>query len=146
MLIADVMTKPVCVLQPDDSVQLAAQEMRRHNVGAIPVGRHDELAGIITDRDIAIGCVAGGHRPEDCRIQEHMTAQPLTIHSGATAEEAIERMGREQVRRLCVVDDGHLQGMISLGDLAVRMSRQPAIAEALAQISSGVRSPITSVA
>jgi CBS domain-containing protein len=140
MKVRETMTpNPSCV-RPNDMVQLAAQEMKLHNVGILPVCDDGILLGVITDRDIAVECVATGNNPIDCLVKDYMTANPITISPDANTEEAMELMGREQVRRLCVMEDGKLIGIISLGDLAVQALDAQNLARALARISQPVRS------
>ena len=140
MKVRDVMTpNPSCV-RPNDSVQLAAQEMKLHNVGVLPVCDDGMLFGVITDRDIAIECVATGNHPIDCLVKDYMTANPITIGPDEDTDEAYDLMGREQVRRLCVMEDGKLAGIISLGDLAVQALDAQNLARTLARISQPVRS------
>jgi CBS domain-containing protein len=140
MKLREAMTpNPNCV-RPNDMVQLAAQEMKLHNVGILPVCDDGMLFGVITDRDIAVECVATGNNPIDCLVKDYMTANPITISPDADTDEAYELMGREQVRRLCVMEDGKLKGIISLGDLAVQALDAQNLARALARISQPVRS------
>jgi CBS domain-containing protein len=127
-------------VRTNDTVQLAAQEMKLHNVGALPVCEENVLFGIITDRDIAVECVATGNNPIECLVRDYMTANPVCIGPDAGTEEALEIMGREQVRRLCVMEDGRFIGIISLGDLAVQALEAQNLARALARISQPVRS------
>jgi CBS domain-containing protein len=141
MQIRDIMTQNPACIHPTETILRAAQEMKMHNVGALPVFEDTRLVGIITDRDIAVECVATGNQPSDCYVRDYMTADPICIGADATIDEALIRMGQEQVRRLCVVDGGELAGIISLGDLAVRMADSLALAKALAQISQPVRTP-----
>jgi CBS domain-containing protein len=114
--------------------------MKLHNVGLLPVCDDGMLFGVITDRDIAVECVATGNHPVECLVKDFMTASPMTIGLDAETEEAMELMGREQVRRLCVMDDGRLVGIIALGDLAVQTLDTENVARTLARISQPVRS------
>ena len=140
MKVREAMTpNPSCV-RPNDTVQLAAQEMKLHNVGILPVCDEGLLFGVITDRDIAVECVATGNNPIDCLVKDYMTATPITISPDADIGEAYELMGREQVRRLCVMERGKLIGIISLGDLAVQALDAQQLSRTLARISQPVRS------
>jgi CBS domain-containing protein len=140
MKIREAMTpNPSCV-RPNDTVQLAAQEMKLHNVGVLPVCDEGVLFGVITDRDIAVECVATGNNPIECLVKDYMTANPFTVSPDADTEEAYELMGREQVRRLCVMESGKLIGIISLGDLAVQALDAQQLSRTLARISQPVRS------
>jgi hypothetical protein len=94
--------------------------------------------GILTDRDIAIECTAAGHNANECRAGEHMTGNPVTIEADAPAEEALAVMGRAQVRRLPVTEDGRCVGIVALGDVAVPMPDRPEVAQAVAAISPAV--------
>lgn len=139
MQVREIMTQnPYCV-QAGENIQRAAQEMKTHNVGSLPVCEGDNLIGIITDRDIVLECVAGGHTVDQCRVREHMTANPISITPNAQVEDALQLMAREQVRRLCVTEGNRVQGILSLGDLAVNMPGDQAVAQALASISQPVR-------
>jgi CBS domain-containing protein len=140
MKVREAMTpNPTCV-RPNDSVQVAAQEMKLHNVGVLPVCDDGILFGIITDRDIAVECVATGNNPIDCLVKDYMTASPITIGPESDVEEAYSLMGREQVRRLCVMEGGKLIGILSLGDLAVQALDAQQLSRTLARISQPVRS------
>jgi CBS domain-containing protein len=140
MKVREAMTPNPSSVRTNDTVQLAAQEMKLHNVGALPVCEENVLFGIITDRDIAVECVATGNNPIECLVRDYMTANPVCIGPDAGTEEALEIMGREQVRRLCVMEDGRFIGIISLGDLAVQALEAQNLARALARISQPVRS------
>jgi CBS domain-containing protein len=140
MKVREAMTPDPSSVRTNDTVQLAAQEMKLHNVGALPVCEENVLFGIITDRDIAVECVATGNNPIECLVRDYMTANPVCIGPDAGTEEALEIMGREQVRRLCVMEDGRFIGIISLGDLAVQALEAQNLARALARISQPVRS------
>jgi CBS domain-containing protein len=128
MQLRQIMTQHPSSVQPNDTVQHAAQEMKTHNIGALPVCDGEKLLGIITDRDIAVECVSTGTHPGQCFVKDYMTANPICVPPEATIEEALRKMAEEQVRRLCVVENGALAGIISLGDLAVRMADSLALA------------------
>lgn len=128
-------------IQANGSVRHAAELMRRHGIGAVVVYEQDRPAGMLTDRDIAINCIGGGHDNGDCPAREHMTADPVTIDADADLTEALRMMGSEQVRRLLVTSHGQVAGIIALGDLAVRSPHHAEVARALAEISQPVRQP-----
>src|SRR3990170_7185653 len=140
MKVREAMTPSPSCVRPNDMIQLAAQEMKLHNVGILPVCDDGMLFGVITDRDIAVECVATGNNPIDCLVKDYMTASPITIGPDEDTNEAYDLMGREQVRRLCVMEDGKLIGIISLGDLAVQALDAQNLARTLARISQPVRS------
>ena len=123
----------------DTTLTEIAQRMRDENVGAIPiVDDDDKLAGIITDRDIVVRAIAEGENPEECTAEEILSEELHTIHPEADLEEAADLMASRQIRRLPVLEDEVIVGMISLGDLAVK-SEEDEASEALEDISEGVR-------
>ena len=122
MDVREIMTaRPSCVTR-DDPLSTAAQIMREMDVGIVPViDNHTDmrLVGVLTDRDIAVRCVARRHEP-GCRVEDHMSHHPLhTVHPDASVEEAIAAMEWEQVRRIPVVDSSdRLCGIVALADVA----------------------------
>lgn len=142
----DLMTAKPFVLTPTDSIRRAAEVMRNINVGAMPVVQSQTtpiLAGIITDRDIAVRCVAEGHAPT-CTVSTHMTDSGLqTAEPEDDAVEVIAKMERAQVRRIPVVDaDYKLVGIIAQADVARKLgpSDPKLVDEVLEKISAPVAS------
>lgn len=132
----DLMTRNPESVTPEDSVRRAAQIMRDLNVGIVPVVDDRDslrLRGVVTDRDIALRCVAEG-RPQECRVGDVMTSDSLdTVSPDAEEDEVMGLMKRDQIRRIPVVEDGNrLVGIISQADLAVRLGpREPKAVEAV---------------
>ncbi|HZF78583.1 MAG TPA: CBS domain-containing protein [Rubrivivax sp.] len=119
--IAEVMTRDVEFIRPNDTLQRAAQRMDELNVGALPVCGGDELIGMITDRDITVRATAAGMSPNDTQVSEVMSEQTRWCSENQTVEAVMAQMGEVQIRRLPVLDaQGRLTGIVSLGDLAVR--------------------------
>lgn len=122
--VADIMTRCIEVVTPDDTLQHAARRMDELGVGALPVCEDRQLVGIVTDRDIAVRSTAAGVRPDEARVRDAMTQRPSTCAPQQGADDAARLMSELQVRRLPVVDDdGTLVGIVSLGDLATRPAR-----------------------
>jgi CBS domain-containing protein len=140
MKVSDIMTSEgLATATLDTTLAEIATRMRDENVGAIPIVDDDEkLAGIITDRDIVVRGIAEGEDPNECTAEDIISEQLHTIHPEADLEDAAELMARHQIRRLPVVEDAVIVGMISLGDLAVKAEEDDASA-ALEDISEGVR-------
>lgn len=112
------MTRDVRLVKPDQTIREAAQLMAEIDAGALPVTDKDRLVGMITDRDIAIRAVAQGKSP-DARIRDVMSAGILYCFDDQELGEVSRNMGKNQVRRLPVVNhDKRLVGILSLGDLA----------------------------
>ncbi|MER5550796.1 CBS domain-containing protein [Streptomyces sp. NPDC002793] len=108
-----------------ETLDRAAQMMRDHEVGALPVsadGEQDRMVGIITDRDIVIKCVAAGHDPSRVTAGELCDGTPRWIESTADVDAVLEEMQGHRIRRLPVVEDKKLIGMISEADLALHLS------------------------
>jgi CBS domain-containing protein len=136
MRISDIAIKEVFCAKPDNSLSEIATLMRRHNVGVIPICEGPKLVGIITDRDMVVGCMAAGMDSTRCKAKEFMTINPVFVNPDIDIEETARIMGKEQVHRLPVVDNGKLVGLISLGDVSIAlMKNSNLIAETLRRIS-----------
>ncbi|GAA3478993.1 MULTISPECIES: CBS domain-containing protein [Streptomyces] len=108
-----------------ETLDRAAQMMREHNVGALPIsanGEQDRMVGILTDRDIVVGCVAMGHDPSKVTAGELAQGTPRWIDANAEINEVLEEMQNHRIRRLPVVENKMLIGMISEADLAQHLS------------------------
>lgn len=128
MLAREIMTRDPQVVMASDPVWRAAELMRYHSIGSVPVVADDDirrLVGILTDRDITVRCVARKHAPA-CLARDHMTALPLrTVFAGDDVALVLRTMEQHSVRRIPVVgDDGVLLGIISEGDLLRRLGRR----------------------
>jgi CBS domain-containing protein len=104
-------------IQAHETLDRAAQLMRELGVGALPICSDDRVTGIITDRDIVVKCVAAGHDPARTRAGDMATGL-VWVPADATVEEALQRMEEHQIRRLPVMRDSRIVGMISEADLA----------------------------
>ena len=121
MKLRDVMTNPVIRINPEESVAVAARTLDRYNIGALPVcGTDGRLCGLITDRDIVTRCLAAGRSASSTPVRDVMTAKVITARPDMEVALAAGLMGREQIRRLPVMENGRLCGMVSLGDLAMQ--------------------------
>ena len=140
MRVDEVMTKDLMTCSDSDSLSEAATMMRDINVGSLPVmDESGNLIGMITDRDITVRAVARGVDPVMAQVIDFMTPNPVTIAPDADVQVAAEIMGDAQVRRLPVVQDDRLVGIVALGDLAVDVGEEEMLAETLERISSPVR-------
>ncbi|MFF0450393.1 CBS domain-containing protein [Streptomyces sp. NPDC004609] len=106
-----------------ETLDRAAQLMRELNVGALPIADAEErLCGILTDRDIVIGCVAMGHDPAQTTAGEMAKGTPRWIEAGSGVDDVLQEMEVHQIRRLPVIENKRLVGMISEADLAQHLS------------------------
>ena len=140
MQVQEVMSgKPVCIA-PEESAEVAARLLSRHNVGILPVCSIDgKLRGVITDRDIVLRCVASGDEPGHTPITDIMTRRIYSVRPEDSLEKAAAIMAGEQVRRLPVERDGKLVGVLSLGDLARMQDCTMEAARTLSEISENIR-------
>ncbi len=138
MQIKDIMTQSVVSIAPNESVEVAARTMARHNIGALPVCNGGKLCGMLTDRDIVTRCLAANRLPGETQVRQVMTEQVTAVQPDMQTGVAAHLMGRLQVRRLPVVENGKLCGMVSLGDMAVREETVLDAGDALADVSSNI--------
>ena len=140
MRVRDLMSKSVVTIAPEESAALAARLLSRHELGSLPVCAADgTLAGIVTDRDIVTRCVAAGEEPGRVPVRDIMSPAPSVITPETPISDAARLMAQRQVRRLPVVEQGHVVGMLSLGDLARSRRTDTEAAEALSDISASLR-------
>jgi CBS domain-containing protein len=138
MNIRDVMTPNPRTVSPDDSIQNAARIMRDEDTGAVPVVEDGRPVGMVTDRDIVVRAVADGgqiSRP----IRDIVTTGVVCATPEMSTREANELMGEHQVRRLPVIENDQLVGIVSLGDLAVKEGKDRRTGDTLQEISAGVK-------
>jgi CBS domain-containing protein len=110
-----------CV-QLDQTLEAAARRMRDLNVGALPIcGDDDRLHGIITDRDIVVRCLAEGKDPRSVTARELAKGTPMWVDADSSVDEAIRVMTDNKIRRLPVIHDHRLVGMISEADIATHL-------------------------
>ena len=138
MEIKDIMTQSVVSIDPNESVEVAARTMTRHNIGALPVCSNGKLCGMLTDRDIVTRCLAANRQPGSTQVRQVMTEQVTAVRPDMETGAAAHLMGRLQIRRLPVVENGKLCGMVSLGDMAVREETVLDAGDVLADVSSNL--------
>lgn len=135
MKIKDIMSKNVEVVSPEALLFEVAQKMQQSDCGSILVSQNDRLIGVITDRDLALRCVAESHHPASTKAEQVMTKEILYCRDNDEMEDVAQNMTKNKVRRLPVLDkDKRLVGIISLGDLAVHSSDHLICGKALGHI------------
>jgi CBS domain-containing protein len=128
--VRDVMTTDPATFKPDDPVQEAAVAMSKGDFGAVVVVNDEgEVRGILTDRDIVVRCVAEGKDSSECQIGEAFTTEPTTLAPEDSLDEAVEALREAHVRRLPVVEDSKVVGIVSIGDIATARDEKSALAE-----------------
>ncbi|MGI9055028.1 MAG: CBS domain-containing protein [Pyrinomonadaceae bacterium] len=136
----DIMTKNPTVANREMTLQEVAALMRDGDFGVLPVVEKDsnKLVGILTDRDVVVRAVAEGKNITETTVGETMSEKLYTAKPDDFVFEAVRTMGERQVRRIPIVDnEGILQGIIAMADIALEMEDQREIAETLEDISSG---------
>ena len=124
MLVQEIMTRRVEVIDPETTLAEAAQKMRDEAIGALPVGENDRLIGMITDRDIVVRGVAQDCAPGDTCVREVMSQGICYCFEDEAVETAAELMSERQVRRLPVLNhDRRLVGFLAMADLSLDAGR-----------------------
>lgn len=135
MKVKDIMTKDVAYINPDCNLVEAAQLMQKHNVGSIPVCDQSGVIGIVTDRDIVVRNVAHGNNPQNTPVKDVMTGQVTTATPDMDVDSVTQMMSQKQIRRIPVVDNNMIVGMVALGDVATDNRFNMEASEALSEIS-----------
>ena len=136
MQVKQIMNPCVISVGPEDTAATAAQLLARHQVGALPVcGPEGGLRGMVTDRDIVLRCVALGEDPAKTKVSALMSRGCATVAPGDDARAAAQVMAQHQVRRLPVLENSRVVGILSLGDLSAHHTCDMETAQALCRIS-----------
>ena len=134
----DAMTPNPDVVTPDEPLSRAARIMRDRDVGFVPVVQDRasmRMTGVITDRDIAIRHVADEHNVP-CTVQHHMTASGIaSVDPNADLDEVLGIMEREQLRRIPVIEQGRIVGVIAQADVAMKLDKPKEVADTVRKIS-----------
>ena len=118
MQVKDLMSGSPITVDREETVSAAARLLSRHNVGALPVtSQGGKLVGMLTDRDIAVRCVAANYEPNITRVRTIMSTGAVTVPAEESGLRAAKTMGKHQIRRLPVTENGKLVGMLSQKDL-----------------------------
>ncbi|ANZ13780.1 CBS domain containing protein [Streptomyces noursei ATCC 11455] len=121
----DIMHAGGTCVREDETLESAARRMSELNIGSLPIcGPDDRLHGIITDRDIVVKCLAKGKDPKVMTAGQLAQGKPVTIDAEADAEQVLRAMEGHRIRRLPVISEHRLVGMISEADLARHLSEK----------------------
>lgn len=131
---------PRCVT-PETLVSDAAQLMESEDVGSLPILDGDELAGVITDRDIVVRAIAKGKDPRGMPVREIASSELITVRADDDLTDALQLMARQQVRRLPVVDENNrLVGVLAQADVAAT-AKEKSVGEMVEEISKSPTGP-----
>ena len=121
----DIMSQDADCVQASQSILDAAKELADRDVGAMPIcGDDDRLKGMLTDRDIVVKVLAQGKDPSSTKVSELAEGKPVTIGADDSIDEALRAMIDHKVRRLPVIDDRKLVGIISQADIATNLDEE----------------------
>lgn len=139
--VADVMTPGVESTSSEAVLRDAARTMREGDFGSMPVVDDGRLTGIVTDRDIVVRAVAEGFDPFAASVGDVASRDPVTVAPDDDLDDAMELMARHRIRRLPVVADGRLVGMVSQADVALgaKEAKTGAVVEEISQPTSVAR-------
>ena len=124
---SEIMSKEIQTIREDETLQEAAKRLATEDIGALPICNDSrQVKGMMTDRDIVVQVVARGKDPSQTRARELETGQVVTLRPDDSIEHACDLMAQYQVRRLPVVENGELVGMVSQADVAKSVDAQTA--------------------
>ncbi|QJD82717.1 CBS domain-containing protein [Cohnella herbarum] len=135
--IRDIMSKDLKTVDLSNNVFDVAMLMKNHDIGFVPVVDKGKLIGVVTDRDLVIRGFAN-KKTDVSTIEEVMTKGNRSISPDMSIEDAADQMAKQKVRRLTVVENGNLVGVVALADLAVRQISEDKAGQALSEISENV--------
>lgn len=133
--VADIMSKDITVITEDQTVRDAAERLAQDDIGVLPIcDSEKQLKGVLTDRDIVVHVIARGKDPASTRARDMEQGELVTLRPDDSIEHACDLMAQRKVRRLPVVEQGRVVGMVSQADVAKSVSPEQA-GRMLTQIS-----------
>lgn len=138
MNISEVMTEELVTCGPDETLSEVARKLQNKDIGSCPIVDQGNLVGIVTDRDITTRAVARGLDVNSTHVREVMSTNLITGSPDMSLEDACELMSDNQIRRLPILAQNKLVGIVALADLAVDLEEDELLAETLMKISEPV--------
>jgi CBS domain-containing protein len=135
ILVRHAMTESPHTASPTMNAADAAGLMKQFDVGVIPVADGDELVGLVTDRDLVLRVLAERKDPMSIQLGDILTRSPVTVSPDTKLSEARDLMAEHRIRRLPVLKEGKLVGILALGDVALADRSERAVGETLEEIS-----------
>ena len=132
--VKDAMTSSPATATPSQSLAEAARLMKEQDVGSVPVVDGSRLVGVLTDRDIVVRAVAEGGDPRTVQVGEIASHDVVTVRPDDDLDEALRLMAQHQIRRLAVVEDGQLVGVVAQADVALE-AKEKAVGHVVEEIS-----------
>jgi len=131
---ADIMSVSPRTVATSATAAEAARLMREHDIGSLPVVHNDRIVGVVTDRDLVVRVIAAGLDPDTTPVVEVASDRLVTAEASADLDEALHLMAQHQVRRLPVVEDDRLVGVIAQADVA-RLGKEKQTGELVEAVS-----------
>ncbi len=131
----EVMTQSLATCSPDETVAHVASIMRDRDIGNVLIIEDGKLSGIVTDRDLVVNALVDGIDPQHTPIRRFMSSKVITGSPEWSMSKVARTMARHQIRRLPIIQDDQLVGIISLADIARNENRQGVLAKSLREIS-----------
>lgn len=131
----DVMMRAVATCTPDTPIAEVAEKMRNLNIGSVLITDKGKLVGIVTDRDLVVHALADGVEAREEPVKSYMSKRVITGQPDWSLDRVAETMSKHQIRRLPIVKEGMLVGIISLGDVALHAKHKDTVAETLRHVS-----------
>ena len=122
MQLRNIVRGRVITIDENDTVIEAAKRMKEANIGCLVV-TGSTIAGIVTDRDLTVRCLAEAHHSAECTVSRHMSSPAITVAPTMDVLDAAHLMTERQVKRLPLVENGQLVGLVSFSDVAQAMDR-----------------------
>lgn len=116
MRIKNILKRGLIFIDINTSIYDAANKMKKHNIGFLPVTSNNKLVGVVTDRDITINCVANNCE-NDQRIEDYITRKVISIDYNREINDALDLMKKNKIKRLIVVDGEKIIGVLALSDI-----------------------------
>jgi CBS domain-containing protein len=120
------MTRNVEVIRSDETVDVAAKRLAEHDIGAMPICDGERLTGMLTDRDIVVKVIAKGKDPAKVRAGDLEAGKPIYVKADDSLENAMRAMAEHKIRRLPVVEDGKLVGILAQADVVKALPSEKA--------------------
>lgn len=143
--VKDIMTQVLATCEGDTPISKVARMMRDLNIGDVLIAENGKLEGIVTDRDLTIKAISKDVDPDQTPVRKFMTTHLITGQPDWDVAHAAKMMSKHKIRRLPILKDGRLVGLVSLGDIALHADKESVVAKTLRAISeSSYRSPLRS--
>lgn len=139
MNVGDMMSTDLVTCSPNETLAQVARKLQQEDIGSCPVIDDDKLVGIVTDRDITVRAVAKGLDVNDTKVSDVMTTNLINCGASSSLEDAARLMADNQVRRLLIVEDDKLVGIVAQADMAIDLEEDELLAETIERISEPSR-------